>query len=138
MNSIRVSARGLRLQQDKIYLIKENTKQNVDCWFLPGGKIENRESIENGLKRELCEELGVDKSDIKVYNELIGSYSFQLKSGDLNINLVFKTDFPIPKSIKNSGEDKVIDQKMVHKDNILDYLADSVSKEIESNILPNI
>lgn len=72
------------------------------------------------------------------YDEFLGSYNFHLKNCDLNVNLTFRVDFNVPDTIKNQGESKVIDQKLVDKNNITEYLADSVNKEIRSNILPNL
>lgn len=134
----RICARGILINNSQIYIIKEDTRQDVDCWFLPGGKIEDNESIESGLKRELSEEIGINESEIIFYDELLGSYNFYLKNGDLNVNLTFRVDFSVPDTIKNQGESKVVDQKLVDKNNITEYLADSVNKDIRSNILPNL
>lgn len=138
MNNIRICARGLLVDNNRIYLINEDTRQNVNCWFLPGGKIEIGESISDGLKRELSEEIGLKKSDIKFNDEFLGLYTFYLKSGDINVNLTFEVEFPIPDSVKDQGESKVVEQKLVQKNEVTNYLADSITDQFKSNVLPNI
>lgn len=138
MNNTRICARGILVQDDKVYLIKENTRQNVDCWFIPGGGIESGESISEGLQRELSEELGVDKTNISIDTSLLGSYTFELKNGQTNVNLAFEVNFPIPSDINKQGEDKIIRQKLVDKSAISTYIADSIQDEFMQTIYPHL
>lgn len=54
------------------YLVgaKYNGKDTVEVWEFPGGKIEADESIENAVRREWREELGVE---ITEFNGVIAS-----------------------------------------------------------------
>ena len=52
---IREACRGVIIQNDKILLTYE---VNTDQWFIPGGGLENGESIEECCVRELAEETG--------------------------------------------------------------------------------
>ncbi len=53
-----VRVRGIIMHEGKIFLVRHSPK--VDFYVLPGGKIERGEGIEDCLRRELIEELGVE------------------------------------------------------------------------------
>lgn len=53
---------------DKILLGKKNPQKGgvyADCWHLPGGGVDERESLEEALKREILEETGINITDLK-------------------------------------------------------------------------
>ncbi len=52
---IREACRGIVVSDDKILLTYE---VNSDQWFIPGGGVEDNESLEEGCARELAEETG--------------------------------------------------------------------------------
>jgi 8-oxo-dGTP diphosphatase len=56
---------------DELRRILISKSRNKDVWFFVGGKLENEETHEQCLKRELMEELGV---------EVVGSPKFYLES----------------------------------------------------------
>ena len=52
----RLSAYGVLLRDDKVLVVKTHS----DNWEIPGGTPEQGETLEQGLTRELKEEVGVD------------------------------------------------------------------------------
>lgn len=52
------------IQKNGRALIAQRPAQGLlgGMWEFPGGKIENGESLQDGLRREICEELGIDIS----------------------------------------------------------------------------
>ena len=59
---------GILLSNDGHVLIGKNVKGGVyeDLWVIPGGGIDEGETKEDGLKREIREEVGIDISSAKV------------------------------------------------------------------------
>jgi ADP-ribose pyrophosphatase len=55
-----VGVGGVLLREDKVLLVLRRRPPEADCWSLPGGRVEFMERVEDALKRELKEELGID------------------------------------------------------------------------------
>jgi len=54
-------AAAIIVQNNKIFIARRNAQQTLPLkWEFPGGKIEEKETPEECLRRELHEELGVD------------------------------------------------------------------------------
>lgn len=51
----REACRGIVIKKDKILLTYE---ENTDQWFIPGGGLEDNESMQECCKREMAEETG--------------------------------------------------------------------------------
>ena len=55
-----ISAAGIILIDDKVLIIKRKSEPNRGKWSIPGGVINLGERIEEGLKREVFEETGIN------------------------------------------------------------------------------
>lgn len=49
---------GVLIEDDKILLVKQ--KLSSRNWSLPGGRLERKELLEEGITRELKEETGIE------------------------------------------------------------------------------
>jgi 8-oxo-dGTP diphosphatase len=56
---------------NKILLIKRNTRPFVGFWALPGGRMEPGETIDQTVIREVKEETGLDVKIVKVVGEYV-------------------------------------------------------------------
>jgi 8-oxo-dGTP diphosphatase len=79
---IKVTA-GVITDNDKVLITRRIPKENfAGGWEFPGGKIEDNETPEDCLVRELKEELNIDVSIDKFCTEVTYDY------GNLNIDLI--------------------------------------------------
>lgn len=60
----RISVRGIIIEDDEVYTIFRRKIRNdgviKEYYVIPGGGIENEETLQEALKRELKEELSID------------------------------------------------------------------------------
>lgn len=77
MDKRRVNVRAIIWRQGKLLAVKHKSKDGgeSDYWALPGGGLDPLETLQDGMRRELVEELGITP---KIGRLLIGQ---QLKSG---------------------------------------------------------
>ncbi len=55
----RVSSRAIIIMDQHVLLIRRK-RGNKEYWVTPGGKVEEGESLEQAVKREVQEEIGID------------------------------------------------------------------------------
>lgn len=90
--NIRVT--GVLIEDNKILLVKQNVSDKRN-WSLPGGKLEQGETIEQGIIREMKEETGLDVEiirllylcDVSASNNTLLHITFLLKrvAGDIEL-----------------------------------------------------
>ena len=66
---------GIIKKEDKIYITRRGYGEFVDMWEFPGGKIENGESKEEALHREIKEELELDIKNLEYLTTVDYDYS---------------------------------------------------------------
>ncbi len=60
MKPIRKAVRTFLINDNKVIVIKYKTNKNMNYYDIPGGKIEEGETPEEALKREILEELDTE------------------------------------------------------------------------------
>jgi len=72
----RKKSNAIIFNSDDHILLVQTHSYNEDEWNLPGGGIEPGESPQEGILRELLEELGTDKFDILEQSGIENAYDF--------------------------------------------------------------
>lgn len=97
-----VGVKAAIIKDDKILIVKHATK---NFWDVPGGRIDDNESIEDTLRRELTEELPNSKLNS------IGAAVCAYRVPDLTFDdgaglllLVYKVDIDLPEPLELSVE----------------------------------
>ena len=65
----RLGVHGLIKNDKGLYLVAKRSETDVEeanCWDLIGGGIDERETIDEGFKREVKEEVGIDVGRVKL------------------------------------------------------------------------
>ena len=99
--------------------LKDPTKGGVysDCWHIPGGGVDEGESLENALRREVQEETGIDISKARVIPVvLVGSGSAE-------------------KTLKETGEVVLCHMKFNRFEIYLDQNADEVQLHLGDDLV---
>ena len=135
MSKIKLSVCGVIMYQSKFLIVKRSETDDFlpNCWEFPGGSVEDDESIENALVRDLKEEIGLDISSKP--SQLIGiSEEFMDKDKterylQLNYKIVMDTEPQIILSSEHVAYD------WVSKDDPrLDDFIKNIVKQLDTTI----
>lgn len=103
---------AIMIKDNKILIAQRSKKDKLSSmWEFPGGKIEEGETPQECLKREIKEELNINVSIGEFFGEsiyhyeggsikLLGYYAFY-ESGDLKLNVHDQVKWVTPEEIKN-------------------------------------
>src|SRR6266480_5864499 len=97
-NNRAVTIDAVITKNDKVLLIKRGAEPFKDYWALPGGHVDWDETIEDAVKREVQEELGVEVTALKQ----IGIYSDPKRHPIQSINVPYGAEI---KGEINIGDD---------------------------------
>lgn len=101
--NIRVGAIALlRNENNEILMMLRNREPAKNCWAIPGGKVEMFETLEETLKREMKEELGVE---VEVTKFLCNIQDINKEKGEHWIMPVYETKI-LSGEIKNMEPEK--------------------------------
>jgi len=104
-SSIHLIVRAFLTNDEEVVLCRVKGKE---WFFLPGGHIENGESVKAALVRELCEEIGEDSYKVSSFlGACENIFSLGENISQQEINLVFKVD--LPKNFKTRTKENDIE-----------------------------
>lgn len=104
-----VGVKGVVIQDDKVLLVKANKKiEGRDHWEVPGGRIDDDETIEQALERELAEEVGA--TNVQAHGALAAWRVPRDIEGDTSLVLVF-----LQATANFDGEPKISDEHVEYK-----------------------
>ena len=114
--NIRVT--GILIENNEILIVRQKLSESRE-WSLPGGRLERGETLEQGLKRELKEETGLDVQvdqllylcDVNVSNNTILHITF----------LVSRTGGELTLPTNEYDTNPIHDVKFVSVDELSDY-----------------
>lgn len=113
----KISLRALIIRGNQVLICRDNL--DTDIWQIPGGRLHKGESLEEGLKREIFEELGAQISIVRlIYTEQFS----QTRDGSLHLLLAYlalcDTDMLIVPDQQEISEFKWIDRNMLGQDKL--------------------
>ena len=128
----RIVLTGILRDKDLFLVVKRNENDNLypGSWEFPGGHLEKGETLKDGLKRELEEEIGFTEN----FNPIITHYFDELKEKnnelihDLELDFIINVD---SSKIDIKLSDEHSDYKWVTRDS--EYLDDFIKDKL-SNI----
>lgn len=127
----RIVLTGILRDKDLFLVVKRNENDDLypGVWEFPGGHLEEGETLKDGLKRELMEEIGF----VKDFNPIITHYFDEVKEKnnelihDLEIDFIINVD-KSKVNVKLSEEHS--DYKWVTKDS--DYLDEFIKDKLSN------
>ena len=125
----RIVLTGILKDNDEFLVVRRSKTDKLypDAWEFPGGHLEQGETLKEGLRRELYEEIGFDKD----FEPTITHYYDEVKNKNGKIIYNLEIDFLInvDKSLVNVKlSDEHYDYKWITKDSKLldDFIRDKL------------
>lgn len=101
------------IKDNKILLAKRAKDPYKDLWEIPGGFVENKETLEEAIKREMREELRISLTDLKYYDSKPSIYTYKGMNNETFI-AYFKVTFD-DEVVINS---EILEYNYFHLDNL--------------------
>lgn len=132
--NFKIRVTGILIEDDKILLVKQKVSDKRN-WSLPGGKLEQGETLEQGIIREMKEETGLDTEIIKLlYICDVGTTNNTL----LHITFLLKRvsgEIQIPSNVFESNP--IYDVRFVNVNNLKSYGFSEKFVELIKNDFPD-
>jgi len=78
----RIGVYGIAWQDHKLLLVKQDKGPHCGKWDLPGGRIEPGEGIEQAIRRECLEEVGMIFDTLRFYKNITAITEASKENGD--------------------------------------------------------
>ena len=78
-NNPKATVTAIIIKDNKLLLLKRNEEPFKNCWDLPGGFLEQGETPEEAVVRELKEELGISRIALTCIKTLPDTYTWKEK-----------------------------------------------------------
>lgn len=125
---------GVLIEDDKILLVKQKVSSQRS-WSLPGGRLEQGESMEEGMIREIKEETGLTTGVSKL---LYICEKTEAHPSLIHVTfLLEKKEGSITLPTNEYDDNPIFDVKMVPIDDLEEYGFSTKFKEIVKNNFPN-
>lgn len=112
----KISLRAIIVDEDRVLISRDIN--DADIWEIPGGRLHEGETLEEGLKREIQEELGVDaKIGAMVYSEQF----HQTRDGSLHLLLTYEVTLADPTTQFRFDPNEVAEVKWISKEALHQY-----------------
>lgn len=113
----KVSLRGILRKGDSLLISRD--AGDTDRWEIPGGRLHEDESLEDGLRREVREELGVDVT----IGPLIYSEQFhQTRDGSLHLLLTYELTLADPQASFVLDSVETAETRWITKEDVISYV----------------
>ncbi|MES2971615.1 MAG: NUDIX domain-containing protein [Patescibacteria group bacterium] len=135
MKTFYVGVKGVIVQDGKVLILKKAGEAGMDFWEVPGGRIDDDETIEQALLRELSEELA-NIQNIEIH-ELLDAYRVHRDlEPDISLVLVF---YRVTATFKGEPEisNEHSEYKWATQDEALELLQDSTKQALKRTISTN-
>jgi len=130
-NQFKIRTRAIIFHEDKLLVVKNN---NSDFYALPGGHLEFSENIQESLKREIFEELGVEAE----IGRLLYVNNF-IEGDKQSIEFFFKVinseDFLNIDKLKGTHSFELVDIAWLHKDTDKKILPEQIKIDFQNETL---
>lgn len=133
-NLFQIRVTGLLIQDGKILLVNQKVSPNR-MWSLPGGRLEQGETLEEGVVREIFEETGLN---VKVVKLLYICDKTDVTPPLLHITFMLEKVWGEIKLPSNElDENTIYDVKMVEIDELTNYGFSELFRDIVKREFPN-
>ncbi len=126
----RIVLTGILKDNDEFLIVKRNENDDLypGAWEFPGGHLENGETLKDGLRRELYEEIGFNED----FDPIITHYYDEIENEDGKLSHNLEIDFIInvnKSSVKITLSNEHCDYKWVNKNSELfdDFIKNKLS-----------
>lgn len=133
-NSFQIRVTGILIERNKILIVKQRVTPGR-AWSLPGGRLENGETLEQGVVREVLEETGLNANVVKLL------YLCDMPDASppiLHISFLLEREsgkITLPTNVYDSNP--ILDVRMVYIKELTNYGFSEKFKDIVLNEFPN-